>query len=120
MKLKFKKWRLTKIGYGLDDKVDKLNDEITIDLSHSTVQETINGKITNQLWPYTDIIPTHIKDIYQLSVPNEKTRLRKEVSGYRNDWNFKLTGMKKLIINYYKYKKYIGNIIINGIKSFLS
>jgi len=106
MKLKFKKIRLNHVDMGLPTGIEELNDEIIVDFSLLSVKEVIKGKELEKLWPYSKISKTRLKGIYSLYV-GEK--------GYCNDWNFKPTGMKKLVVLYYLYKERLINPVIGGI-----
>lgn len=106
MKLKFKKIRLSHIGMGLPTKIEKLNDEIIIDFSLNTVREIIKGEEKNNLWSYVKISKTYHKGIYTLFVGDK---------GYCNDWNFKPTWLKKIVVLYYIYKGRFINSVIGGI-----
>lgn len=106
MILKFKKIRLSHIDTGLPTKVEELKDEIIVDFSLKTVKEIIKGELQCNIWPYSEITRTCYKEIYKLSVGSK---------GYCNDWNFKPTGFKKVIVFYYRHKEYLINSIIGGI-----
>lgn len=106
MELKFKKIRLDRVVSGLPTEIKELDDEIIVDFSLLSVKEIIKGEELKNLWPYSKISKTRLKGIYSLYV-GEK--------GYYNDWNFKPTGLKKLVVLYYQHKEYLISSIIGGI-----
>lgn len=110
MKYIFNKISVTHKVMGLPTNVIETNDQIIIDFSKHTVKEITKGVEQENIWPFDEVLETHIDGIYKLSV----------TKGYWNDWNFKPKNLKeKVVVFLYMHKDNIVKFI-KGIMSIAS